>query len=297
MTVKLATVALLSAAFLAPAFATPLPTDEAERRCWLSTTRERTRPQMKELTLVDFSNLRSGFVVKSPFLVEFAVKGMGVVPAGKAKPGSGHHHILIDTRLPINITDKIPFSDTHKHFGKGQTNTTLTLPPGKHTLRLLFADHEHRPHFVFSPELTIEVVGSRTPAGPKIDDKDFAASCAVWYQEERTRPRPPGEAAYISNLRDGEPLTSPFNVRLGVDGWGICAKGVAAEKCGYFQLDVLRGGKPVQSTDLSSGATQTNLFLPVGNYSLRTRFVDAASGRELLPAQEVEVSVTASERL
>ena len=42
MTVKLATLALLSAACLAPAFASPLPTDEAERRCWLSTTREQT---------------------------------------------------------------------------------------------------------------------------------------------------------------------------------------------------------------------------------------------------------------
>lgn len=294
---KLTMVALLGAAGLIPALARPLPADELERRCWLSTTRERTRPQMKELTLVDFSNLRSGFVVRSPFLVEFAVKGMGVVPAGQAKAGSGHHHILINTPLPLNIGDKIPFSDTHKHFGKGQTNTVLTLPPGKHTLRLLFADHEHRPHFVFSPELRIEVAGPRTPAGPRVDDKDFAGSCAAWYQEERTRPRPPGETAYISNLRDDEPLTSPFNVRLGVDGWGICAKGVVAEKCGHFQLDVLRGGKPVQSTDLSNGATQTNLFLPVGAHTLRTRFVDAVSGRELLPAQDIDVNVTASERL
>jgi hypothetical protein len=288
--------ALLGGATLAPALAAPLPSDELERRCWLGSTRERTRPQLKELTLVDFSNLRNGFAVRTPFLVEFAVKGMGVVPAGKALAGSGHHHILINTRLPVAITDKLPFSDTHKHFGKGQTSTVLDLAPGKHTLRLLFADHEHRPHFVYSPEVTVEVTGPRKGAAPKVSAEDFGASCTAWYQDESTRPRSPGEAVYISNLRDGEPLVSPFNVRLAVDGWGICAKGVTADKCGHFQLDVLRGGKLLQSTDLANGATQTNLFLPVGSYTLRTRFVDGATGRALLPAQDIETSVTASER-
>ena len=96
---------------------------------------------------MSFTNLRSGYRVRSPFLVEFGIKGMGVVPAGKALPGTGHHHILVNTRMPPSVSEKLPFNDGHRHFGKGQTFAVLDLPPGKHTLRLLFADHEHRPYF------------------------------------------------------------------------------------------------------------------------------------------------------
>ena len=282
------------------AAAAALPADENERACWLSHTRERTRANLKELTSVDFSNLRNGFAVASPFQVEFAVRGMGVVPAGKPLPGTGHHHILVDTRLPASVTDKIPFNDKHRHFGKGQTSTLLDLPPGKHTLRLLFADHEHRPYFVFSPEITIEVLGARSAMPrPKIDPKNFAATCAAWYQDEVSRPRAPDEPLYFSNLRAGEALTSPFNVRLGVDGFGVCATGQSAEKTGHFMLELLtrQGRRPVQTIDLSNGATQTNLFASTGAYILRLRFVDPTSGADVLQPHELPIDVRGQELL
>jgi hypothetical protein len=277
--------------------AAPLPADELQRSCWLRHTDARTQVNLREPTQVSFSNLRDGGRVRSPFLVEFAVRGMGVVPAGKALAGTGHHHILVNTKLPLAINDKIPFSDTHKHFGKGQTSAVLDLPPGKHTLRLLFADHDHRPYFVYSPEITVHVTGPRTAEPLKIDPKDFQATCDAWYEDERARPKPPGDAVAITNLRDGETVTSPFNVRFGVDGWGVCAAGQSAERTGHFVLDVLQDGRSQRVVDLANGATQSNLGLPNGRYMLRLRFVDGKTKADLLPPSETTVVVNGQERL
>lgn len=280
-----------------PADAAPLPRDELQRQCWQRHTRERTRVDLKGLTAVYFSNLRHGDRVRSPFMVEFAVKGMGVVPAGKALAGTGHHHILVDTPLPPSVTDKLPFNDGHRHFGKGQTFAVLDLPPGPHKLRLLFADHEHRPYFVFSPEITVHVTGKRSAEPLAIDASDPDASCAAWYQDERSRPRPPGEWVTITNLRDGEPVVSPFTLRFGVEGYGVCARGQSAERSGHFMLDVMRETRVVHAVDLSNGATQAQLFVPPGAYQLRLRFVDGATQSDLLPPHEQSVLVTAQEKL
>ncbi len=294
MRIALALVALV--ACLA-ARAAPLPTDELQRSCWLRYSAERTRPNLKEPTLVDFSNLRNGQRVRSPFLVEFAVRGMGVVPAGKPLAGTGHHHILVDAPLPTFVTEKIPFSDTHRHFGKGQTMTTLDLPPGKHTLRLLFADHDHRPYFVYSPEITVEVTGKRTAEAPRIDARNFDATCRAWYDDELARPRPPGEWVAFANLRDGETVSSPFNLRFTVDGWGVCAAGQSAERTGHFVLETLREGHETRVQSFANGATQTNVALADGRYRLRLRFIDAKTRNDLLPPSEIGVTVFGQDRL
>ncbi len=125
--------------------AKPLPEDPWQRKCWLQHTAERTAHGLElDPTPVTFSNLGNGFTVRSPFWVEFGIRGMGVIPAGNKKDKTGHHHLLIDTPLPPGVFDPIPFSETYRHFGKGQTGTMLDLPAGQHTLRLLFADHAHR---------------------------------------------------------------------------------------------------------------------------------------------------------
>ena len=275
----------------------PLPKDEFERKCWQRYTAERTRVNVREPTLVDFSNLRHGYQVRSPFMVEFAVRGMGVVPAGKALPGTGHHHLLINTGLPVSIGEKIPFSETHRHFGKGQTFGVVDLKPGSHTLRLLFADHDHKPYFVYSPEITVVVTGPRTAAPLLIDPQRFAATCAAWYQEEQSRPRPAGEAARIANLRDGENVTSPFVLRFSVDGFGVSATGAGAERTGHFVVEALREGKPVHKADLSNGATQVTMALPNGAYRLRLYFVDSVTRKELTPVSEQALLVTGQDRL
>lgn len=291
---RLALVSLLLAG--ESAVAAPLPQDALERQCWAQYTRTRTRPG-KDPTTVDFSNLRNGYTVRSPFLVAFAVRGMGVVPAGKPLAGSGHHHLLIDTPLPRNVGEKIPFSETHKHYGKGQTLTQVDLPPGPHTLRLLFADHEHRPHFVYSPEIRIQVAAKRSAEPLRIDPNRLEESCAAWYQDEVSRPRPPGEWLGLANLRDGEAVTSPFVLQYGVEGFGVCAAGQSAERSGHFILQLLQNGKLLQTLDLRNGATQSTLSLPNGNYRLKLRLVDGARGRDLLPAYEHELPVTGQERM
>ncbi|HYL01165.1 MAG TPA: DUF4399 domain-containing protein [Steroidobacteraceae bacterium] len=102
---------------------------------------------------------RNGAKVKSPVLVQFGLKGMGVAPAGVKFENSGHHHLLIDTDAPADLAAPLPATDNIRHFGKGQTETSLTLPPGKHTLQLLLGDQNHIPHdpAVISKKITITV--------------------------------------------------------------------------------------------------------------------------------------------
>ena len=101
----------------------------------------------------------AGARVKSPVTVVFGLSGMGVAPAGVKFDNTGHHHLLIDTELPADLTLPLPATDNIRHFGKGQTETTLELPPGKHTLQLLFADYTHTPFTpnVASKKITITV--------------------------------------------------------------------------------------------------------------------------------------------
>ena len=87
---------------------------------------------------------KNGATVQNPVVVKFGLKGMTIAPAGTQTENSGHHHLLVDTDLSdLNLSAPLPANDKILHFGKGQTETTLTLPPGKHTLELLFADYQH----------------------------------------------------------------------------------------------------------------------------------------------------------
>jgi hypothetical protein len=103
---------------------------------------------------------KDGARVKSPVLVQFGLKGMGVAPAGVKFENTGHHHLLIDTDAPADAAAPLPVTDKIVHFGKGQTETTLsTLTPGKHTLQLLLGDQNHVPHNppVISRKITVTV--------------------------------------------------------------------------------------------------------------------------------------------
>jgi hypothetical protein len=105
---------------------------------------------------VYFINLQDGATVKSPFLVQFGLSGMGIAPAGVEKPNTGHHHLLIDTTLtPEQMKAPLPVDDHHKHFGGGQTEAMITLPPGKHTLQLVLANWSHVP---FSPPVMSKTI-------------------------------------------------------------------------------------------------------------------------------------------
>jgi hypothetical protein len=95
---------------------------------------------------------------KKPIRVWFGLRNMGVAPKDVKFPNTGHHHLLIDTELPP-LDKEIPSDRNHLHFGAGETETTIELPPGKHTLQLLMGDDKHVPHDppVYSKKITITV--------------------------------------------------------------------------------------------------------------------------------------------
>ncbi|NOD33141.1 MULTISPECIES: DUF4399 domain-containing protein [unclassified Ruegeria] len=111
---------------------------------------------------VYFVNLSDGDAVQSPVTVVFGLSGMGVAPAGTEKENTGHHHLLLN-RPPIGEGDDgadelaygLPADDNHMHFGGGQTEVTLDLPPGQHTLQLVLGDAGHVPH---NPPIVSEVI-------------------------------------------------------------------------------------------------------------------------------------------
>jgi hypothetical protein len=100
-----------------------------------------------------------GAKVKSPVTVVFGLKGMGIAPAGIKFDNTGHHHLLIDSELPADLSQPLAANEKSVHFGKGQTETSVTLPPGKHTLQLVLGDSLHIPHepAVVSKKITITV--------------------------------------------------------------------------------------------------------------------------------------------
>jgi hypothetical protein len=108
---------------------------------------------------VYFISPKDGATVTSPFLVQFGLKGMGVAPAGVKFANTGHHHLLIDSDPPTDLSAPLTADDQLIHFGKGQTQAIVTLPPGKHTLQLLLGDQAHRAHNppVFSKKITVTV--------------------------------------------------------------------------------------------------------------------------------------------
>jgi len=106
-----------------------------------------------------FVSPQDGDKVSGEFSISFGLRGMGVAPAGVDKDNTGHHHLLIDVDELPPMDAPLPSTDQIRHFGGGQTETSLTLPPGEHTLQLVLGNHSHIPHNppVMSRVITITV--------------------------------------------------------------------------------------------------------------------------------------------
>jgi Domain of unknown function (DUF4399) len=109
-------------------------------------------------TSLYFINVKNGDTVASPVNIQFGLKGMGVAPAGVEKAATGHHHLLVDV-AELDVNAGIPMSDNHRHFGLGQTEVSIALKPGVHTLQLVLGDQNHIPHHpvVMSERITVTV--------------------------------------------------------------------------------------------------------------------------------------------
>jgi hypothetical protein len=105
---------------------------------------------------VYFISPKNGDSLPGTFSVQFGLKGMGVAPAGIEKQNTGHHHLIINTKLPgAALKESLPADKNHVHFGAGQTEASVTLPAGTHTLQLVLGDHNHIPH---DPPIMSEVI-------------------------------------------------------------------------------------------------------------------------------------------
>ena len=115
------------------------------------------KPASKD-ALLYFIWPQNGATIKGGFWCRFGLRNMGVTHAGDDFQNSGHHHLLIDVNDPLDVNEPIPQDKNHLHFGAGQTETHLDLPPGKHTLQLVLGDAKHYP---FSPPLVSEKITIR----------------------------------------------------------------------------------------------------------------------------------------
>jgi hypothetical protein len=118
------------------------------------------RTQSAEDAQVYFIWPADGAVIHNgKFWVRMGLRNMGVAPKGTDVANTGHHHLLIDTELPANLDEAIPSDRNHLHFGAGETEARVELPPGKHTLQLLLGDKNHVPHNppVYSKQITVTV--------------------------------------------------------------------------------------------------------------------------------------------
>jgi uncharacterized protein DUF4399 len=102
------------------------------------------KPSPKDAKVYFVFPRNGGYVTRNP-VIRFGLINMGVAPAGVEKAGTGHHHLLIDTPLPL-LDRPIPNDFNHLHFGTGQTEAKVQLPLGTHTLQLLLGDENHVPH-------------------------------------------------------------------------------------------------------------------------------------------------------
>nr|PZN69134.1 MAG: rod shape-determining protein RodA [Pseudomonadota bacterium] len=107
---------------------------------------------------VFFVSPKDGETVSSPVRVVFGVENIGIAPAGQVVEGAGHHHLIVDADMP-DPSMPIPADTQHLHYGQGQTEATIELSPGTHTLQLVMGDHLHVPFdpVVASEKITINV--------------------------------------------------------------------------------------------------------------------------------------------
>jgi Domain of unknown function (DUF4399) len=119
-------------------------------------------PQNAEVYII---HPQEGQKIKGPFTVRFGLRGMGVTRAGDTTANVGHHHLLVDAEGELSRTDPIPTDRRHLHFGGGQTETQLDLPPGKHSLQLVLGDAEHKLFNppVISKKITVTVLDPNAP--------------------------------------------------------------------------------------------------------------------------------------
>lgn len=256
----------LAAGTAAQGNAAPVATDEveAELHPWVVPS-----PRSAETY---FTNLKDGGVYESPFVARFGLSMRGLVPAGQTAGRAGHHHLLVNQDLPLDFKKPLPFTDQYIHFGKGQMEMVVNLPPGKYQFRLLLADQGHIPYFVYSKPLSVTISKQNKSVTP----------AAV---------QGPARVELLSPA-DRETVKGPFRVQFHASGYNVAHVGPRAADTGHFRLSMERAGRKPEVLDFTAGQTETWLSPPAGDYSMRLEMVsNTVEGKVLSAAKPSALSV------
>ncbi|MBU1359440.1 MAG: DUF4399 domain-containing protein [Gammaproteobacteria bacterium] len=203
-----------------------------------------------------FTNLKDGALVEAPFVARFGLSLRGIVPAGQTAGRNGHHHLLINQPLPLDFRKPLPFTDQYIHFGKGQMEALVDLPPGRYTLRLVLADQGHIPYFVYSKPLEITVVRQ---------NKGVAAEKLLGV------PR-----VEILNVENGAAMRPPFRIQMHASGFNVSHAAPSVSGTGHFRLTLERSGQKPEVLELDGGQTEVWVNPPRGDYVARLELIGNA---------------------
>lgn len=246
---------------------------------------------------VYFIGLKDGDTIPTKTTIHFGLRGMGVAPAGSDRANSGHHHLIVDSPTPA-LDAEIPNDFQHLHFGAGQTETDLTLPPGEHTLQLVFADKNHVPHTppVMSERIKVKVVDQVATPAP--------APAAEAATGRHTSPK--DAKVYFIYPKDGSYISPTPVIRFGLLNMGVAPAGLEKPNTGHHHLlvdtELPPLDQPIPSDfnhlHFGAGQTEAKITLPTGQHKLRLLFADANHIPHDPPvySEEITVNVTADGR-
>jgi len=226
---------------------------------------------------VFFVDLTEGATIPTRAKIRFGVENITISPAGTKSDNGGHHHLLVDTDLPA-LDREIPSDFNHLHFGRGQTEAELTLPPGEHTLQLLMGDHEHVPHDppVMSPRIRVRVVADGALASATQAPPPPAAGSPA-----RT-PAPNDAAVYFVYPHNGDTIFPSSTIRFGLRNMGVAPAGVVKPNTGHHHLVIDAATPPLDMAipadlnhiHLGGGQTERKITLPPGEHTLQLILAD-----------------------
>ena len=200
-----------------------------------------------------FTNLKDGDKRETPFVARFGLSMRGLVPAGTSAGRAGHHHLLIYQILPLDFKKPLPFTDQYIHFGKGQTEAVVNLPPGSYDLRLLLADQGHIPYFVYSKPLKVIVTKQNTTVSPA---------------SVQGAPR-----IELLDVADRSTFRTPFRLQFNASGYNVSNMAPRLAATGHFRLTMTPAGKKPEVMDFVSGQTEAWFSPPPGTYNLMLELV------------------------
>lgn len=216
-----------------------------------------------------FTNLQSGNTIRSPFVVKFGLSDWNLAPAKFNFPRTGHHLLLVDAPLPSRPNAPIAHDKRHIHYSAGQMEAVLNLPPGRHTLRLLLANHANVPYFIYSPEIEVHVREGRS---------ELPASV--------------GRARKVELLQlpeDGK-VVAPFKLRFHASGLNVSSARSRSPNTGHFVVTFTRNGSS-ETISFENGATEDWFAPPPGEYQVELKLVKNGKVPESMASMSTTLEV------